>query len=89
MGGSGEWREISGQWHENSDQWPAANEIQRPEIRLETRRFLGRRPEFLAVCRVVDEIEEAETTVIEKRQNEARAKKARERRTSTMLRNLS
>ena len=28
--------------------------IQRPEIRLETRRFLGRRPEFLAVCRVVD-----------------------------------
>src|SRR5208337_2855779 len=26
---------------------------QRPEIRLETRRFLGRRPEFLAVCRVV------------------------------------
>ena len=27
---------------------------QRPEIRLETRRFLGRRPEFLAVCRVVD-----------------------------------
>ena len=31
---------------------------QRPEIRLETRRFLGRRPEFLAVCRVV-EINEA------------------------------
>ena len=27
--------------------------LQRPEIRLETRRFLGRRPEFLAVCRVV------------------------------------
>src|SRR5208337_2635379 len=27
---------------------------QRPEIRLETRRFLGRRPEFLAVCRVVE-----------------------------------
>src|SRR5208337_5622582 len=26
---------------------------QRPEIQLETRRFLGRRPEFLAVCRVV------------------------------------
>ena len=26
---------------------------QRPEIRLETRRFLGRRPEFLAVCRVI------------------------------------
>ncbi len=27
--------------------------FQRPEIRLETRRFLGRRPEFLAVCQVV------------------------------------
>jgi hypothetical protein len=26
---------------------------QRPEIRLETRRLLGRRPEFLAVCRVI------------------------------------
>ena len=26
---------------------------QRPEIRLETRRFLGRRPEFLAVCRLI------------------------------------
>src|SRR5271157_606803 len=32
-------------------------ENQRPEIRLETRRFLGRRPEFLAVCRVVEENE--------------------------------
>ena len=30
---------------------------QRPEIRLETRRFLGRRPEFLAVCRVVEQNE--------------------------------
>jgi len=27
--------------------------FQRPEIRLETRRLLGRRPEFLAVCRVI------------------------------------
>jgi len=31
-----------------------AQKKQRPEIRLETRRFLGRRPEFLAVCRVVE-----------------------------------
>src|SRR5208337_2155519 len=30
--------------------------LQRPEIRLETRRFLGRRPEFLAVCRVVEKL---------------------------------
>jgi len=30
------------------------NKYQRPEIRLETRRFLGRRPEFLAVCQIVD-----------------------------------
>ena len=30
------------------------NKEQRAEIRLETRRFLGRRPEFLAVCRVVE-----------------------------------
>ena len=33
-------------------------ENQRPEIRLETRRFLGRRPEFLVVCRVVQSSEE-------------------------------
>jgi len=30
--------------------------MQRPEIRLETRRFLGKRPEFLAVCQIVVKI---------------------------------
>jgi len=45
---------------------PATSQkFQRPEIRLETRRFLGRRPEFLAVCRVVEKFKEAEETLPE------------------------
>jgi len=45
----------------------------------------GASEEWSVAC----EAEGSEPAVIEKRQNEARAKKARERRTSTMLRNLS
>jgi len=57
--------EVPGPWHGRivdrlarmfihyDEQHPGRINYQRPEIRLETRRFLGRRLEFLAVCRVV------------------------------------
>jgi len=52
---SGKNDEPTPDFHAEIYRWFGEN-LQRPEIRLETRRFLGRRPEFLAVFRVVENL---------------------------------